>query len=59
MNFRNAFFGAFVYRPGTKRSEYLVFWCNYLKQQLPSDDYWYIIQLEDGKVLKGHFALKR
>ena len=32
---------------------------NYLKQQLPSDDYWYIIQLEDGRVLKGHFALKR
>ncbi len=28
-------------------------------QPLPADDYWYDIQLEDGRVLKGHFALKR
>ena len=28
-------------------------------KEMPSDDYWYIIQLEDGKTVKGHFALKR
>ena len=28
-------------------------------QLLPSDDYWYSIELEDGRVMKGHFALKR
>lgn len=28
-------------------------------QQMPASDYWYSIQLEDGRVLKGHFALKR
>jgi gliding motility-associated-like protein len=32
---------------------------NYLGQPLPSDDYWYSIQLEDGRVFKGHFTLKR
>lgn len=32
---------------------------NYIGQPLPSDDYWYVIQLEDGRVFKGHFALKR
>jgi gliding motility-associated-like protein len=26
---------------------------------LPGDDYWYNIQLEDGRIVKGHFALKR
>ena len=26
---------------------------------LPSDDYWYSIQFENQKVVKGHFALKR
>ena len=31
----------------------------FLGQPLPSDDYWYSIQLEDGRVFKGHFALKR
>lgn len=31
----------------------------YLGQPLPSDDYWYSILLEDGRVFKGHFALKR
>jgi gliding motility-associated-like protein len=25
----------------------------------PSDDYWYTIQLEDGREAKGHFSLKR
>ena len=28
-------------------------------QQVPATDYWYSIQLEDGRVIKGHFALKR
>jgi gliding motility-associated-like protein len=28
-------------------------------QQMPATDYWYSMQLEDGRVEKGHFALKR
>lgn len=24
-----------------------------------ADDYWYVIQLQDGRMVKGHFALKR
>lgn len=28
-------------------------------QQMPASDYWYSIQLEDSRVVKGHFALKR
>jgi gliding motility-associated-like protein len=31
----------------------------YLGQQMPATDYWYSIQLQDGRVFKGHFALKR
>lgn len=31
----------------------------YNGRPLPSDDYWYLIQLEDGRTAKGHFALKR
>jgi gliding motility-associated-like protein len=26
---------------------------------LPSSDYWFFAQLEDGRVFKGHFTLKR
>lgn len=26
---------------------------------LPSDDYWFILDLEDGRTAKGHFTLKR
>lgn len=26
---------------------------------MPASDYWYSVQLENGKVMKGHFALKR
>lgn len=26
---------------------------------MPSDDYWYVINLEDGRTAKGHFSLKR
>jgi gliding motility-associated-like protein len=28
-------------------------------QTMPSDDYWYTVQLQDGRTIKGHFALKR
>ncbi len=28
-------------------------------KQLPSDDYWFIIELENNKLVKGHFSLKR
>lgn len=31
----------------------------YIGQQMPATDYWYSIQLQDGRVFKGHFALKR
>ncbi|WP_296685806.1 T9SS type B sorting domain-containing protein [Flavobacterium sp.] len=31
----------------------------YTSQLLPADDYWYSIQLEDGRSFKGHFALRR
>ncbi len=26
---------------------------------LPGDDYWYVVKLEDGREIKGHFSLKR
>lgn len=26
---------------------------------VPSDDYWYVLNLEDGRTVKGHFTLKR
>ncbi|MGK4569063.1 T9SS type B sorting domain-containing protein [Flavobacterium sp. 3HN19-14] len=26
---------------------------------LPADDYWYLLRLDDGRVARGHFALKR
>jgi len=28
-------------------------------KELPSDDYWFTITFEDGKIIKGHFSLKR
>jgi trimeric autotransporter adhesin len=31
----------------------------YIGNPMPSDDYWYTIQLEDGREVKGHFSLKR
>jgi gliding motility-associated-like protein len=31
----------------------------YNGQPLPSTDYWYVIELEDGRVARGHFSLKR
>jgi gliding motility-associated-like protein len=32
---------------------------NYNGHRMPSNDYWYRIELESGKVLNGHFTLKR
>lgn len=31
----------------------------YLEKNVPSSDYWYVINLEDGRIFKGHFTLKR
>lgn len=31
----------------------------YNGQQAISDDYWYLIELQDGRSVKGHFSLKR
>ena len=28
-------------------------------RQLPSTDYWFLMELTDGKTVKGHFTLKR
>jgi gliding motility-associated-like protein len=32
---------------------------NYRGAPLMADDYWYVVNLEDGRIVKGHFALKR
>ena len=32
---------------------------NYNGHQAISDDYWYYIQLDNGRTARGHFALKR
>jgi gliding motility-associated-like protein len=29
------------------------------EKTMPADDYWYNIQLEDGRSTRGHFTLKR
>lgn len=35
-------------------------WDGTLKgKPLPSDDYWYVVTLKDGRIFKGHFALVR
>ncbi|MNQ39553.1 Microbial collagenase precursor [compost metagenome] len=31
----------------------------YIGKSMPADDYWYSVQLEDGRLMKGHFSLKR
>ncbi|WP_432669984.1 T9SS type B sorting domain-containing protein [Flavobacterium sp. SM2513] len=31
----------------------------YNNAPLPADDYWYVIKLEDGRTVRGHFSLKR
>jgi len=28
-------------------------------QQLPADDYWFNLIFSDGRIIKGHFSLKR
>lgn len=28
-------------------------------QQLPADDYWFTLEFADGRIIKGHFSLKR
>lgn len=28
-------------------------------KELPADDYWFVINFDDGKTMKGHFSLKR
>ena len=32
---------------------------NLLGEKLPADDYWFVVVREDGRIHKGHFALKR
>ncbi len=31
----------------------------YIGKELPSDDYWFQLNLGEGKIIKGHFSLKR
>lgn len=31
----------------------------YLNKELPSDDYWFLINFDADKIIKGHFSLKR
>jgi gliding motility-associated-like protein len=31
----------------------------YNGKELPADDYWFILTFDDGKIIKGHFSLKR
>jgi gliding motility-associated-like protein len=31
----------------------------YLENELPADDYWFHLNFGDGKIIKGHFSLKR
>lgn len=31
----------------------------YIGEELPADDYWFQINFVDGKIIKGHFSLKR
>lgn len=31
----------------------------YNNMKMPATDYWYVIKLEDNRIFKGHFALKR
>ncbi len=28
-------------------------------QPLPANDYWFVVAMEDGRIIRGHFALKR
>ena len=31
----------------------------YIGKELPADDYWFQLNLNEGKIIKGHFSLKR
>lgn len=31
----------------------------YIDKELPSDDYWFQLKLDDSRIIKGHFSLKR
>ena len=31
----------------------------YIGKHMPSDDYWFSVELQDGRIYKGHFTLKR
>lgn len=31
----------------------------YIGNELPADDYWFQVNLADGRIIKGHFSLKR
>lgn len=31
----------------------------YIGKELPADDYWFHVNLADGRIIKGHFSLKR
>lgn len=31
----------------------------YQENDLPADDYWFTLNFDDGKIIKGHFSLKR
>ncbi|MEP2747643.1 T9SS type B sorting domain-containing protein [Nonlabens ulvanivorans] len=35
------------------------FYGTYNGNPMPSSDYWYLVELSDGRSFKGHFALKR
>ncbi|PZR07020.1 MAG: hypothetical protein DI539_24170 [Flavobacterium psychrophilum] len=32
---------------------------NFEGRQLPANDYWFVIQLDNGRIIKGHFSLMR
>ncbi|MBA6153025.1 T9SS type B sorting domain-containing protein [Gelidibacter maritimus] len=32
---------------------------NFIGRPMPTDDYWFVVNLQDGRVLNGHFSLKR
>ena len=35
-------------------------WNGYFNNQMmPSSDYWFVLELTNGKTIKGHFSLKR
>jgi len=51
-------YGKFLKQLGGGVQDY--FWDGtYNGHPMPADDYWYVIELPDGKTYKGHFSLKR